>query len=495
MLSIICSTQLPSNGFKKHVLDTCGVKDAEFIFYENKNQYSLTELYNKGLKEAKYDYIVFIHHDILFNESKWGKSIKETFDNTEYAILGVAGSTEMPASGRWWDAQLSMVGAVKHSNDGKTWESKYSSNYDFVIDVVLVDGVFMAVNRKRIKSNFDETVEGFHMYDINFCVDNFLAGCKIGVTFDVKLTHRSIGKTNDAWEANRIKFVAKYGDKLPLKLNPTIHFSEEAVALNEYPELSIIIPTKGNVPMLINCVSSLLKTKYNNFYIKIADTGSSFEEKKEILNFISNHPNVDLVEYDYYNFAEINNDMVFNHVNDATEVILFCNNDILMLNDAIAHMMKVYLKNRKSIGTVGARLYYDDNTIQHAGMLMWLDAKKVVQITHKSLKHSYRYSKKNENVVGNTGAFMLINKELFIKIGGFNVGYKECFEDVELNIKCLLENKKNIFVPDAVCYHYESQTRKHPDKLKRLQEDYKTLLFPLFNNSLKDWRVRQHLTF
>ena len=81
---------------------------------------------------------------------------------------------------------------------------------------------------------------------------------------------------------------------------------------------------------------------------------------------------------------------------------------------------------------------------------------------------------------------MMIKKEIFNKIGGFNQGYQECFEDVELNIDCLSRNLKNYFVPDAVCYHYESQTRnKSGEKLKREGEDYIKRLIPFIITSKK----------
>jgi GT2 family glycosyltransferase len=89
-------------------------------------------------------------------------------------------------------------------------------------------------------------------------------------------------------------------------------------------------------------------------------------------------------------------------------------------------------------------------------------------------------------VFGNTAAFMMIKKEIFNKIGGFNQGYQECFEDVELNVDCLTRNLKNYFVSDAVCFHYESQTRnKSDEKLQRESDDYTKRLIPIIMTSKK----------
>ena len=113
----------------------------------------------------------------------------------------MAGTTEMPKSGMWWEDRSKMYGIVNHESEGKKWESKYSDSLgNDVKEVVVVDGVFIAINKQRIKSNFDENVSGFHMYDVNFCFKNFLQDVKIGVLTNVRLTHKSIGMTNDKWE-------------------------------------------------------------------------------------------------------------------------------------------------------------------------------------------------------------------------------------------------------------------------------------------------------
>jgi GT2 family glycosyltransferase len=228
------------------------------------------------------------------------------------------------------------------------------------------------------------------------------------------------------------------------------------------------------------------------FKIYIADTGSTDDEKTEIKNFISKMVECRLIEYDFYNFAVINNDVVENHIDKDTELLLFCNNDIKLLNDAITRMVAVYLKNKKTVGTIGARLHFGDNTVQHSGIRVFLNQEPSgmyrIMLTHKGLKSYYSYYSDNQRIFGNTGAFLLIKKELFQTIGGFNTNYRECFEDVELNIQCLNHNKENIFCGEAVCYHYESQTRnKDEKKARREYEDYSRMLIPFIVNNKKTY--------
>jgi hypothetical protein len=160
------------------------------------------------------------HDDIYFDSKNWGQKILNHFKRKpEYGILGLAGTTNMPKSGRWWDDFSKMKGIVNHEHEGKKWESKYSaSSGNQIDDVVLVDGLFIVINRKKIKENFNEEIKGFHFYDVDFSFRNFIKDVKIGVMYDVRVTHKSIGQTNDQWEENRKIFSEKYKDVLPVKV-------------------------------------------------------------------------------------------------------------------------------------------------------------------------------------------------------------------------------------------------------------------------------------
>lgn len=491
MISVVYSTRTPNKEFQNHINKTIGVKEFEIIEIVNNGEKSLTQCYNQGLDTTKNNIVIFCHDDIILKDG-WGKKIIKHFNNTDYGILGMAGTTDMSEIGRWWQDTTKMVGIVSHSSEGKTWENRYSNNFvDEIIETVVLDGLFFTVRKDRIKERFDESLKGFHLYDIDFTFNNHINGVKVGVMFDIKITHKSIGKTNDEWEKNREQFVEKYKDKLPHNIKPELRYDQyKDIKLKETPKLGIIIPTKGNVHLLKQCINSIHDFDgYANFKIYIADTGSSDEEKTEIKSFISRMSYINLIEYDFYNFAVINNDVVENHVEKDTELLLFCNNDIKLVNNAITRMIDVYNKNKKTVGTIGCRLHYGDNTVQHSGIVMFLHQSGQVGVSHHGLRsyHTYHDCLKRD-VFGNTGAFMMINKNLFNQIGGFDTSYRECFEDVQLNIECINRNLDNMFVGEAVCYHYESQTRnKSEDKQKREAEDYTKKLIPFILNNKKTY--------
>jgi len=141
-------------------------------------------------------------------------------------------------------------------------------------------------------------------------------------------------------------------------------------------------------------------------------------------------------------------------------------------------MVEVYNTNKKT-GTVGIRLHFGDNRVQHSGVIAFVDDKYNIRVSHHGIGTYFNYHQGRKEVFGNTAAFMMIKKDLFKQIGGFKESYNECFEDVELNIECLNRKYKNYFIGTAVAYHYESQTRnKDNEKLKKEGEDYVYRLLP-----------------
>jgi glycosyltransferase involved in cell wall biosynthesis len=220
MITVGFSTRKINDEFVQTLQKTSGVPNIQIIPIENNGEYSLTELYNKILLKSHNDILILCHDDIYFDSKNWGQKILNHFKRKpEYGILGLAGTTNMPKSGRWWDDFSKMKGIVNHEHEGKKWESKYSaSSGNQIDDVVLVDGLFIVINRKKIKEKFNEEIKGFHFYDVDFSFRNFIKDVKIGVMYDVRVTHKSIGQTNDQWEENRKIFSEKYKDVLPVKV-------------------------------------------------------------------------------------------------------------------------------------------------------------------------------------------------------------------------------------------------------------------------------------
>jgi len=484
MVTIIYSTHKDenyNNKFRQHLLQTVGLKDVQILEYVNHNQFSLSEIYNRGVSESNNNIVVCCHNDIKL-ENGWGKKlIKDFSDNPDYGIIGKAGSCYFPESGVYWERmQQTMVGQVYHHPEGyKKWVNNYSLKLPYLIPVVTIDGLFISFDKTKVKYLFDETIGKFHFYDHLFCIPNYLDNVKIGVTSSFEITHQSVGKPNQEFWESKDKFIEKWGSELPLELKPQeVYVTDiKEKPLKNIGKVAIIIPTKGKVEMLLECVKSFYQhCNPNLFDIFIADTGSTEEEKELIKEYINSLGNIKLIEYDYYNFAKINNDVVKNHISNDYEFLLFCNNDIKLLNNVVYGMLKIF-KTTPKVGTVGCRLHFKDNTIQHNGILVYLDKEKKLNLGHIGFRSYYNYSTHPKEVIGSTGALLMIKKTVFELCNYFNENYVSCLEDVELNLTTKILGYNNICDSNLVSYHFESQTRDdESDKIEKFNKDYYVLV-------------------
>jgi len=254
MISIIYCTKEHKPEHIEHLKKAAGNPKVEIIEYINKGE-GLTKFYQKGLKEAKNDIIVFCHDDMTIETKQIAKKIVKLYDkNPEYGILGVAGSKFMPKSGKWWEDRKKMWGRVAHTQNGKTWLSAYSDDLgNDVTETIVVDGVFFSVHRGRIKEQFDLDVKGFHFYEIDFSFRNHLAGVKVGVHTNVRINHQSVGATNQEWEDNREVFSKKFENELPIKID----------RIFTGKEIYNVLVTGKNIGETLDLVTKLKNAKHN----------------------------------------------------------------------------------------------------------------------------------------------------------------------------------------------------------------------------------------
>jgi len=229
MVTVVYCTRETNPKHKEHLIKSFGFyKNIEIIEFVNNGE-SLTKAYNRGLNQAKNNIVVFCHDDLIIETKQWGNKLMRLFEkNPEFGIIGVAGTKNMPTSGQWWENPKKMYGRVAHTHEGKTWLSSYSEDLGQNLEeVVIVDGVFFAVDKSKLKKNFNESVEGFHFYDITFCFENHLEGVKVGVTTAIRINHQSIGMTNESWDKNRQEFAEKFKDNLPLNIKKVLRKDEK----------------------------------------------------------------------------------------------------------------------------------------------------------------------------------------------------------------------------------------------------------------------------
>lgn len=218
-VSVVVSTRKIDEKYVEHIKKMFSHPKTQVLIYENNGEFSLPQLYNRGLDESENEIVVFMHDDLIIETTNVTRKIVRLFEeNPEHGIIGIAGTNNL-INGMWWTERSSMYGQVKHEHEGKVHRNNYSGSFnEFLKNVVCVDGLFFSVHKGRILERFDEEFLGFHFYDIPFCVSNFLKGVKVGVTTKIMVIHKSIGMVNKQWEKNKLFFEAKYGNVLPLKV-------------------------------------------------------------------------------------------------------------------------------------------------------------------------------------------------------------------------------------------------------------------------------------
>lgn len=208
-----------ADAFIEHLRNSCGC-GATIICLKNPNGVSLSKIYADMVDnpEVRTDIMVFVHDDIEFLKDGWGTEVIRLFsENKKYGIIGVAGSAQFDENGAWWNYDKKF-GQVLHRNEGKSWLTAFSPLLEKDLqEVAVIDGLFIAIHRKRIANNFSRDLESFDMYDIDFCLSNLLSNkCKIGVTTNIRLAHNSIGRLRPSWYENRKIINEKYGDNFPI---------------------------------------------------------------------------------------------------------------------------------------------------------------------------------------------------------------------------------------------------------------------------------------
>lgn len=212
-------TDAEKKEFLEHLKNSCGY-NVHVMFLINSDGVPLTKIYSDVLDKTNTNIVVFIHDDIEFLKNGWGMEIARLFDNNkEYGIIGIAGAAEFDSNGAWWNYDKK-YGQVLHRSEGKSWLSTFSPLIkEDLKEVCVIDGLFMAIDKTRISKSFDTDFGGFNHYDTSFCLANYFDGkCKIGVTTNIRVAHKSIGKLSDNWFENRDLLNKKFGDKFPIKI-------------------------------------------------------------------------------------------------------------------------------------------------------------------------------------------------------------------------------------------------------------------------------------
>ncbi|CUX33733.1 glycosyltransferase family 2 protein [Clostridium sp. C105KSO13] len=235
--------------------------------------------------------------------------------------------------------------------------------------------------------------------------------------------------------------------------------------LTEKPMVSVVIPNKDHIGDLDKCIRSLQeKNEYENMeYIIVENNSTEKETFAYYEELVKNEPKAKVVFWkeEGFNYPAINN----LGVKEAKgEYILFLNNDTEILHaDCIEELLGYCM--RKDVGAVGARLYYEDGTIQHAGVIVGLGG----IAGHAFVGYSYDdpgYFGRimmAQDYSAVTAACMMVKRTVFEEVGGFDEGYAVAFNDIDLCLKIRRAGYLIVYNPYAELKHYESKSRGYED--------------------------------
>lgn len=232
------------------------------------------------------------------------------------------------------------------------------------------------------------------------------------------------------------------------------------------PRISIVIPNKDHVEDLKRCISSIEeKSTYDNYEIVVVENNSETKEIKDYYELLKDDPRVKVVAYTgSFNYSAINN---FGVKETTGEYILLLNNDTQVITVNWMEEMLMYAQ-REDVGAVGAKLYYGDKTIQHAGVVIGLGAHRTAGHTHyKQHRENLGYMGRlcyAQDVTAVTGACLLVKKSLFEKVGGLDESFAISLNDVDFCLKLRKLGLLNVFTPFAELYHFESISRGLDDQ-------------------------------
>lgn len=225
--------------------------------------------------------------------------------------------------------------------------------------------------------------------------------------------------------------------------------------------VSIIIPTKDGIELLQKCITSIYKHNETlNFEIIVIENNSQDASTFEYLkNLAEKHSAVRILHYQHpFNYSDINNWAV-THANGS--VLCFMNNDIELTTKGGLEQMLRYVQ-APEIGAVGAKLLYPDHTIQHVGVCLGLGgiAGHLLRSLPFAATNHLLYTHAPRQVNAVTGALLMVRKEVFEQVGGFDAqNLAVAYNDVDLCLKIRSLELKNIFLSTVEAYHYESASR------------------------------------
>ena len=268
--------------------------------------------------------------------------------------------------------------------------------------------------------------------------------------------------------------LARCGQEGTVSLRKDLGFYRVEYPVQGEPLVSILIPNRDQKETLEKCLNSIWeKSTYKNYEILIVENNSSSPEIFDYYREIEKRPGVRILTWkEGFNYSAINN---FGEKSAAGDYLLFLNNDVEVINPG---WIEELLGNcqRKEVGIVGAKLYYPDDTIQHAGTVIGIGGiagHAFLNMPRSRTGYLHKASLQMD-LSAVTAACMMMKRQVFKQLGGFEERLSVAFNDVDLCLRTVQAGYLVVYNPEVELYHYESKSRGAEDseeKVRRFQEE------------------------
>lgn len=437
------------------LMHSASLEDKRIKSFFQKENKGIAETTNAAIAQARGDYIAFFDHDDCLSPVALEVMVRAALESK--AKLLYSDEDKIDPSGHYLEPNLK-----------PDFNYRYLLGCNYICHFTMVDArTLRAVGplEKRLDGAQDhdlilKLVEHldshfiFHVRDILYHWRKTPGSTASTLSSKAYAVNAGISAVQEHFGRQKIKGKVSSIDKLSIyKMGWTTRLQ---------PSVSVIIPFRDQPEMTERCVNALLKNQnYKNLSLILVDNFSTETETLEFLQEIRTDPRVTLLRMEEkFNFSRLNNKAA---QCSRSDYLFFLNNDVIIhQKDFIKTMIQEALST-PDVVIVGARLLYPNGTIQHAGVAVGPDV--IGAHMHRMRPgHDYGYIGRiclSHEVTAVTGAAMLIRKDIFESVGGFDEkNLPVAYNDVDLCLKVRQKGGKVIYCADAIAEHFESFSRK-----------------------------------
>ena len=417
------------------------------------------EDYAKIVEESKSDYIVFLNGNIELAPF----ALYEIAVSIEYRDIIMIYSDN--------DKIIDKKRTAPHFKPGFARDTIVSQNY--IGNMLVVKTNFLKIHKDVLKDLGNNVI-----YDIIFRISEKTRK----IEHIQKILYHELQENMEIDIEDEKSIIKKHLERVNLEFNgiedgkfPGQYHVDYKIKGN--PKVSIVIPNMDHIDALDKCIKSILQSTYSNYEIVIVENNSKNKETFDYYEKMAKeHENIKIAKYEinYFNYSAIVN---FGVENATGEYVILLNNDIEIISHDWIEQMLMYAQ-RPDVGICGAKLYFPDRTIQHAGVT--IGTRGLAGHRFREMKESEYHDRDYINIVQDlsavTAACFMVRKQLYIDLLGFDEKLAVAFNDVDFCLKVRNAKYLVVYNPFVEAYHYESKSRGQDtvseEKQKRFAKEY-----------------------